>query len=92
MFVFFLFHVAVLSVTRRPRIPGTTSAVYRREVACGVDPTIALLRALDEFHAIRAGQVWSLSVGHDDGCAALAGGGMPDCTCELVRLEARRAA
>lgn len=80
-------------MSRRPRIPGTSSsAVYRREVACGVDPAGAVVRALEEFRTVLAGQVWSIGVGHDDGCPSLTGGGMPACTCELVRLEARRAA
>jgi hypothetical protein len=79
-------------VTRRPRIPGTTSTVYRREIATGGNPVRAMARALDEFRPVRAGQVWSLGVGHDEGCPALAGGGMVACTCELVTLEARRAA
>jgi hypothetical protein len=79
-------------MSRRPRIPGTSSTTWRREIACGVDPTAALLRALDEFRQIRRGQVWSIGIAHDDGCPSLRGAGMPGCTCELVRLEARRAA
>jgi hypothetical protein len=61
-------------------------------IACGNDPARALIRALAEFRAIRAGEVWSIGVGHDDGCPSLNHGGMPACTCELVRLEAKRAA
>ena len=49
-----------------------------------------LLRALETV-PIRDGQVWGLGVGHDDSCSSLDGGGMPACTCEIVRLEARRA-
>ncbi len=79
-------------MSRRPRIPVTSGAVYRRDVACGVDPTAALLQAVSELRAARAGQVWDLGVSHDDGCPSLEGGGMPACTCEIVRLEARRAA
>jgi hypothetical protein len=79
-------------MSRRPRIAGTTSNVWRREIACGGDPTGALVHALAEFQLARAGQVWSIGVRHDDGCASLEGGGMPSCTCELVGLEARRAA
>jgi len=79
-------------VSRRSRVPGTSSAVYRRDVACGVDPTAALLQAVSELRAARAGQVWDLGVSHDDGCPSLDGGGMAACSCEVVRLEARRAA
>ena len=79
-------------VTRRSRVPGTSSSVWRREVACGIDPAGALVRALAEFRAIRAGEVWRVGVGHDDGCPAIDVGPMAACTCELVRLEARRAA
>jgi hypothetical protein len=78
--------------SRRPRVPGTSSGVWRREIACGVDPTAALVRALSEFREFRRGEVWSVGVGHDDGCPSLEAGGMPACTCELVRVEARRAA
>lgn len=79
-------------MSRQPRVPGTSSNVWRREVACGVDPAGALVRALVELRAGRAGQVWSVGVAHDDGCPSLEQGGMPACTCELVWLEARRAA
>lgn len=72
------------------RIPGTRSP-QRREVACGPDPELALVRALRDL-PIHAGQIWSIGVAHDDGCPALEQGGMPACTCELVWLEARRAA
>jgi hypothetical protein len=75
---------------RPPRIPGTSSPRYR-EIACGNAPELALIRALTEFRAIRAGEVWSVGVDHDDSCSSLDGGGMPACTCETVRLEARRA-
>ena len=79
-------------MSRRPRVVGTHSPRYRCEVACGVDPTLALVRALTEFRAIRGGGVWNIGVAHDTGCPSLEQGGMPACTCELVRLEARRAA
>jgi hypothetical protein len=79
-------------MSRRPRVPGTNSSTWRREVACGADPTRALVRALAEVRAIRAGEVWSVGIGHDDGCPAIDTGPMAACTCELVRLEARRAA
>jgi hypothetical protein len=65
--------------------------VYRRDVACGVDPRSALTRALLELPVSR-GEVWTVGVGHDDGCPSLEGGGMPACTCEIVGVEARRAA
>jgi len=70
---------------------GTSSSVYRRDVACGGDPARSLVGALDELRAIRGGQVWSIGVGHDDGCPAMEFG-MPACTCEIVELVARRAA
>jgi hypothetical protein len=69
-----------------------TSSTWRREIVCGIDPAGSLVRALAEFRAIRAGQVWSVGVHHDDGCPSLEAGGMPACTCEIVHLEARRAA
>ena len=77
---------------RRPRVPGTDSTIWRRDIACGIDPTDALVRALAEFRAMRRGEVWSVGVGHDDGCPAIDTGPMAACTCEIVRLEARRAA
>jgi hypothetical protein len=77
---------------RRPRVAGMTSNVWRREIATGVDPAGAVVGALAEFRGIRPGEFWRLSVAHDDGCPSLEGGGMPGCTCELVRLEVRRAA
>jgi hypothetical protein len=79
-------------VSGRPRISGTSRPIWSREVACGADPAGAVVRALEEFRAVRVGQVWSVGVGHDEGCPALVGGGMAGCTCQLVRLEARRAA
>jgi hypothetical protein len=92
MFVLFLVHAAVLPVSRRPRVLGTAAAMWRREVACGIDPTRALVRALAEFRAIRpTGEVWIVGVGRDRNCPAIDTGPMAACTCELVRLEARRA-
>jgi hypothetical protein len=79
-------------MSRPPRIARTTSNLWRRDLACGIDPAGALSRALAELHAVRAGQVWSVGIGHDDGCPALSGRSMSSCTCELVRLDARRAA
>ena len=57
-------------MSRRPRVPGTTSSTWRREVACGIDPTAALVRALAELPA-SGGRVWSIGVRHDDGCGSL---------------------
>jgi hypothetical protein len=79
-------------VSRQPRIPGTTTKAWRCDVATGGDPTGALVRAIEEFRAIRRGHIWRLDISHDDGCAALAGRGMGACSCEVVRLEGRRAA
>ena len=76
------------SVTRSR--DGSQGAVWRRDVACGSNAQLALVRALTTLPTGR-GQVWSLGVSHDDGCPALTGG-MPACTCELVQLEARQAA
>jgi hypothetical protein len=67
------------------------SRVWRREIACGGDPQRALVRAL-ATSPVRRGEVWSFGITHDTGCPALDGAGMPSCTCELVGLEARRAA
>jgi hypothetical protein len=79
-------------MSHRQRVPGTTSNVWRREIACAGDPTGALVQALAEFRAVRAGHIWSIGVSHDNGCPALEGGGMFSCDCEVVHLEARRAA
>ena len=76
---------------RRPRVPGTSSSVWRRDIACGVDPARAFVGVLADL-PVHAGQVWSIAVRHDDGCPSIERGGMPACTCEIVRLEARRAA
>lgn len=78
---------------RPPRVPGTHSNVlWRREVATGGDPAGAVLLTLAEFRAIRAGEAWRVGVAHDAGCPALTGGGLAACSCEIVVLEARRAA
>jgi len=79
-------------MSRFPRIPGTRSNVWRRDIACGGDPTGALVQALAEFRAVRAGHAWNVGIAHDEGCPALKAGGMSACTCEIVQLEARRAA
>lgn len=79
-------------MSRQPRVPGTSSNTWRREIATGVDPTAALVKALAEFRTVRAGHFWRIAVSHDDGCPSLERGGMGACTCELVWLEARRAA
>lgn len=73
------------------RVPGMSVNTWRREITTGTDPTRSLVQALTEFRAIRVGQVWTIGVGHDDDCPALEHG-MPACTCEIVHLEARRAA
>lgn len=76
-------------MTRRHRIPGTSSPRWRREIVCGVDPIRALVRAVSDL-PLRGG-VWTVAVRHDDGCPAIETG-MGACTCELVELAARRAA
>jgi hypothetical protein len=79
-------------VTRRSRVPGRRRPRYRREIACGNDPTAALAAAVLE-PPVRPGTVWDLAVRHDDECPAFQrGGSMSACTCEIVELEARRAA
>lgn len=79
------------AVMKQNRIPATSSSmpVWRREIACGHDPGAALAAAMKEA-PIGAGQVWKLAAHHDGGCPSLEAAGMPACTCELVRLEARR--
>ena len=74
----------------RPHITGERSSIWRREVVCGGNPQLALVRALETLPGSRD-HVWSFGVGHDDGCPALAEG-MARCTSELVWLEARQAA
>jgi hypothetical protein len=79
-------------MSRRPRrIAGTSPSTWRREVACGIDPAGALARALVAMPH-RAGEVWSIGVGHAADCPTLHQGAMWACTCELVELVARRAA
>ena len=75
----------------RHRVPGTRAAAYRREIACGTNPTLALVRAIGEL-PLGARGVWSLGVSHDDGCPAMNNSAMSACTCEIVWLEAKRAA
>jgi hypothetical protein len=77
---------------KRRRVPGTRSATWRREVACGGDPVGAVVAACGEFRPFRRGDEWSIDVAHDDSCPALDGAGMPACTCEIIQLAARRAA
>jgi hypothetical protein len=64
------------------------------DVACGGDPARAVLRAVSEIleRQSNRGEVWRLGSGHDDGCPAMEGEGMESCSCEIVQLEARRAA
>lgn len=76
---------------RRGRLPGTTKAVYRVEVATGGKPVTALVRAMQQMPFAR-GQVWTTEVHHDDGCPALGTGPMHVCTCEVVEIAARRVA
>lgn len=78
-------------MSRRPRIPGTAAAVWRREVACGGDPALAIVRALSDL-PVGVEEFWRIGVGHDDGCPAVDTGPMTACTCEVLRLEARRMA
>lgn len=68
---------------------GTTGVL---DVATGGDPLRALLAAA---RALTGGetQLVTLGIGHDDGCPCVeACLPMPACTCEVVRLEARRIA
>jgi hypothetical protein len=66
--------------------------IWRREIVCGADPRSALARALLQL-PVSGGEVWSIGVRHDDGCGSLEpGASMQVCSCEIVELEARRAA
>jgi hypothetical protein len=72
---------------------GDTWHVWRLDVVVAGDPIGRLneaIGALSDLHLIPAGAIWSVSVGHDDGCP-VDEGGMSACTCEVVHLEARRA-
>jgi hypothetical protein len=75
---------------RQPRVPGTTRASFRVEVATGVDPERALIDAASTL-PLPAG-LWRFDVLHDGGCPVIAGVAMRRCTCEIVQLRARRAA
>lgn len=75
---------------KQHRIPGTTSTpTWSLEIACGIDPAGALVRALEDA-PVGAGEIWDIAVHHDAGCPATNGSSMPACTCELVRLDAAR--
>lgn len=74
------------------RIAGTSSSSgWKREIATGGDPVGAVVEAWRRLPR-RPGGVWTMGISHDDGCPALAGRSMLACTCEIVWLEARRAA
>lgn len=70
---------------------STTSGGWLRDVACGNDPEAAFLRAMAELPH-DDGECWVVATKHDQGCPALERGEMRRCRCELVWLEARRAA
>ena len=72
-------------------VPDSNELIWRREVVCGGNPRKALVRALAPS-PIRNGEIWSFAIQHDVGCPSLNAGGMAACTCEIVGLEARRAA
>lgn len=59
------------------------------EIACGTNPVVAVKRAAERL-PIGAGEVWDLAVHHDADCPAIGKGPMRACTCEIVRLEAKR--
>lgn len=75
-----------------PRVPGTSKAALRLEVATGGNPDAALLRAVGLLPRARGG-VWDIAISHDDGCPTLAPGqSLAVCSCEILELGARRLA
>jgi hypothetical protein len=76
--------------SRRQRLVGMRSSVWRRDIACGGNPQFSLVRALAAL-PIGRGEIWSIGVRHDAGCPAF-DHGMDRCSCEIVELEARKAA
>lgn len=64
--------------------------VRRIEVATGGNPAAALARAMAGAYV--AGEVWSISVAHDDDCPCLAGRPITSCTCEVIGLTCTRIA
>ena len=66
--------------------------IWRREIFIGGRPVEALTAALTEDDIpVRAGEIWDLGIGHDDGCPAMKYG-QHACDCEVVHLTATRLA
>ncbi len=80
-----------MRVSRRPRVPGTRSPRWRREVAVAGNPVGNLTAALLEM-PVHRGEVWDVGIAHDDGCPALRWQRLDACDCEIVELKARRVA
>ena len=78
-------------MSRRQRVPGMKASERQwLEIPTGGNPLMALIRGHDLD--IGRGQVVHVSIAHDAGCPCLRGRPMPFCTCELVRLQARKVA
>jgi hypothetical protein len=73
-------------LSRRKRRP-----VLSRRVAIGENPVRAVTKAMLEL-PVGKGEVWDVGIAHDCGCPTLRRGGLRECDCEVVRLDARRVA
>lgn len=64
--------------------------VWECDVAMrGRDPVEAVIGALIKGMDYEPGQVWNVTVAHEEGCSA-SERGMEACDCEVVEIRARR--
>jgi hypothetical protein len=61
--------------------------VRRQQVVTGGRPVEAVAQAVRD---LAGGGVYSVAIGHDDGCPCLHGRPLAECSCEVVRLTRRR--
>ena len=67
---------------------GRPSERRKREIATGGKPARRLVELAREL--TRPGTLQMITFGHDDGCPCLDGGGMHECTCEVVEIIEQR--
>ena len=62
------------------------------DIATAGHPVLALSDALGQLLAGDAPEGWHVTVAHDPDCPSVTPRrGLPDCTCEIVRLTVRKA-